>query len=284
MLEAMTRATYDDDVRQEDGRTFQLEQHIAQMFGKADAMLTATGTAANFIAMLHHCGRGDEFIIGADYHIYGQECGGAMALGGAVGRTVPVTPDGGLDIGDIIPQRDLLFKPPTTLVCLENTHRGRPLDANRMAEMCDRAKSFGLSVHLDGARIWNAHVATGDTLADLVAGCDTIMVCLNKGLGCPSGAMLLGSKEAIKRCRGIRKMIGGAIRQPGLYVAAVEYALTHNIDRLKRDHDEAKRLAEKHGGEWTGTNMVFFPPYFSVNGIQGDRAPDHTRWVIHSTP
>ena len=281
MREAMTRASYQDNVRHEDTRTRVFEQRVAAMLGQQAAMLVPTGTMGNFLAMLYHCGRGDEFIVGDRYHIYAQEAGNFGALGSAIARPVPIAEDGGLHLSDVRPLENNIFRATTTLVCLENTHDGKPLPLGRLDDLVKQAHHYRLAVHLDGARLWNAAVAQQVPLSRLAGDCDSVMVCLNKGLGCPLGAVLAGSKRMIEKCYRLRKMIGGSVRQPGMFIAAAEYALEHNIDRLEQDHQHAKALAEQHGGTWTGTNMAFFEPGYIVDGIDGDLSTRRTRWVTH---
>jgi threonine aldolase len=221
----------------------------AEVMGKEAALFTTSGTQSNLTAMLSHCQRGDEVIIGAGAHILHHEVGGAFALGGLGLRTVPNDEQGGLDLGavrDAIRGRDVHY-PPTGLICLENTQNhcgGSVIGEEHLAAVRALADEHGLPVHLDGARIFNAAIALGVPAARLAAYADSLSFSLCKGLACPVGSVLCGSADFIRTARRYRKMLGGGMRQAGVIAAAGVYALDNMIERLAEDHDNARVLAD----------------------------------------
>jgi threonine aldolase len=271
MREAMSRAELGDDVFGEDPTVNRLQEMAAETLGKEAALLVASGTMGNLVAVLTHCGRGDGAIMGDLSHTFLNEGGGASAFGGIYMRAIRTQPDGRLDpdlIAAAIPSEDV-HHPRVNLVCLENTHNycgGTPLDADYTATVADLAHQRGLAVHLDGARIFNAALALGVQVRDLAAPADSVMFCLSKGLSCPVGSLLCGSAEFIERARRARKMVGGGMRQAGVLAAAGIVALEHMVDRLQEDHDNARILAEGIAGipglgldpDSVQTNIVFF--------------------------
>jgi len=247
MLAAMAAAKVGDDVFGDDPTINALQERVAALLGKEAALFMASGTQSNLCALLAHCGRGDEYIVGQLAHTYRYEGGGAAVLGGIQPQPLNNQPDGSLRLEDIaaaIKPDDPHFAR-TKLLALENTWSGNVLPATYVADACELAHSRGLATHLDGARLFNAAVASGRTAAELARHFDSVSICFSKGLGAPIGSMLVGSRELIARAHRVRKMVGGGMRQVGLLAAAADHALTHHVDRLADDHALAKRLA--HG-------------------------------------
>jgi threonine aldolase len=249
MRQAMFEAEVGDDVYREDPTVNRLEMMAAARMGKEAALFTTSGTQGNLIAVLTHTNHGDEIIVGDDAHILWYEVGGAAALGGVTLRTVPNDSYGRLNPDDIdraIRDKDIHY-PETRLLCLENTHNrcgGAVLTTDYTNEVCNLAHTRRLKVHLDGARIFNAAIALGVPAQALVRSCDSVALCLSKGLSAPVGSLLCGSKDFIERARKFRKMLGGGMRQAGIIAAAGIVALETMIDRLAEDHANARRLAE----------------------------------------
>ena len=249
MWEAMYRAEVGDDVYGEDPTVNRLEGMAAERLGKEAALFVVSGTMGNLVALLAHCGRGDEVILGDRSHTFLFEQGGMAALGGIVPHTIPNQPDGTLRLEEIegaIRGDDAHF-PRTRLVCLENTHNvcnGTPLTAEYAAQVARLAHAHGLRVHLDGARIFNAAAALGVDVRELVREADSVMFCLSKGLCAPVGSLLCGSAGFIAEARRARKVVGGGMRQAGILAAAGIVALEQIAGRLAEDHVRAKRLAE----------------------------------------
>jgi threonine aldolase len=249
MREAMYRAEVGDDVFGDDPTVIRLEALAAETLGKEAALFVPSGTMGNLCAVLTHCGRGDELIVGMEAHIRHAEAGGASVLGGVAMWGIPNAPDGTLPLDAVaaaIRPVDHHF-PHTALICIENTQNrcgGVPIGRDYMAALGDLAHSHGLPLHLDGARIFNAAVAFGITAAELAAPADTVMFCLSKGLAAPVGSLLCGPRAFIERARFNRKLVGGGMRQAGIIAAAGIVALTEMVDRLAEDHVNARRLAE----------------------------------------
>jgi threonine aldolase len=245
----MYRAKVGDDVYGEDPTTNQLEDVAAQRLGTEAALFVASGTMGNLIALLTHCGRGDEAIVGDCSHTYLFEQGGMAALGGITPRPVPNQPDGTLRLEDVegAIRGDNIHFPRTRLICLENTHNmcnGTPLSPEYTAQVVRLARDHGLRVHLDGARVFNAAAALGVDVRDVVQGVDSVMFCLSKGLCAPIGSLLCGSADFIAGARRARKVLGGGMRQVGILAAAGIVALEQMADRVGEDHHRARRLAE----------------------------------------
>ncbi|WP_027730230.1 low-specificity L-threonine aldolase [Variovorax paradoxus] len=274
MREAMMAAPLGDDVFGTDPSVNALQEKIAALLGFEAALLVPTGTQSNLCAILSHCGRGDEYIVGQQAHCYRWEGGGAAVFGSVQPQPLDHAPDGTLPLAQIeaaIKPDDAHFAR-TRLLALENTLGGKLLPFEYVQAATDLAKSRGLQRHLDGARLFNAATAqaalskNGDvrTEARRIAQCfDSVSVCFSKGLGAPIGSALVGSREFIARAHRIRKMAGGGMRQAGLLAAAASHALDHHIDRLADDHALARRLAEGLEGieglkvEAPHTNIVF---------------------------
>jgi threonine aldolase len=249
MREAMYKAEVGDDVFGDDPTVNRLEAMAAERLGKEAALFVASGTMGNLVALLTHCGRGDEVILGDRSHTFLFEQGGMAALGGITPRPIPNQPDGRLYLEDIegAIRADNPHFPRTRLVCLENTHNvcnGTPLTAEYTAQAARLARDHDLRVHLDGARIFNAAAALGVDVRELAQEVDSVMFCLSKGLCAPVGSLLCGSADFIAEARRARKVVGGGMRQAGILAAAGIVALEQIADRMAEDHVRAKRLAE----------------------------------------
>jgi threonine aldolase len=268
MRQAMLEAELGDDVFGDDPTVNRLQALAAQRFGFEAGLLFPTGTQSNLAALMGHCQRGDEVILGQEAHTYRYEAGGAAVLGSIQPQPLANRPDGTLDLAEV----EAAIKPDdphfarTRLLALENTIGGKPIAREYLDQALALAKRRNLATHLDGARVFNAATALGTNVRDLCDGFDSVSACLSKGLGAPAGTVLLGSGEFIDRAKRARKMLGGAMRQAGIIAAAGIYALENHVARLRADHDNAARLAgglrelslpaEHH------TNMVFvrIPP------------------------
>jgi threonine aldolase len=246
MRAVMPLADVGDDVYGDDPTVNRLQDFGAELFGFEAGMFAPSGTQTNLIALMTHCGRGDEYLVGQEAHTYKYEGGGAAVLGSIQPQPIANQPDGSIALDDIaayIKPDDMHFAR-TRLLALENTIGGRVLGAGYMAAATAFAHEKGLATHLDGARICNAAVKQSLSLRDAVKGFDTVSVCLSKGLGAPVGSLLLGPKAFIEQGKRWRKMLGGGMRQAGVIAAAAHYALEHNVARLADDHANAARLAE----------------------------------------
>ncbi|MCP3950889.1 MAG: low-specificity L-threonine aldolase [Desulfobacterales bacterium] len=248
MRKAMAGAEVGDDVFGEDPTVNRLEELAAEKMGKEAALFVASGTMANLISLLTHCGRGDEVILGDQAHIFFYEQGGCAALGGIHPRTVPNLPDGTLDLAAVeaAVRTENIHYPITRAIALENTHNrclGTPLSLAYLDAVKDLSDKHALKIHMDGARIFNAAVALKTDPATLVQHADSVSFCLSKGLGAPVGSLVCGSRAFIARARRNRKIVGGGMRQAGILAAAGITALTENIDRLAEDHANARQLA-----------------------------------------
>lgn len=253
MRQAMADAEVGDDVYGEDPTVNRLEEMVAKRLGKEAALFVASGTMANLVSQLTHCGRGDEIILGDQSHIFFYEQGGSASLGGIHPRAVPNQPDGTLAFHDIETaiRRENIHFPRTKLIIVENTQNrcnGNPLDADYMHALGEIALGHELKVHLDGARLFNAAVTLGTTAKNLAENADSVSICLSKGLAAPVGSVVSGSRDFILEARRVRKVLGGGMRQAGVLAAAGIVALNEMIDRLADDHTNAKRLAEGLAG------------------------------------
>jgi threonine aldolase len=263
MRRAMADAEVGDDVCAEDPTVTALEERVAELFGHEAALFVPSGTMGNQIGMRLVCEPGQEVLCDADAHVVTYEMGAAAAIFGISTRTV-VSPGGRLDAGALIEQvrpRDNWHLTATAAIAVENTHnRGgglvQPLEELR--RLWEWSRGAGVAVHLDGARIWNAHVASGVPLAGYGRLADTVSVCFSKGLGTPVGSVLVASAERIATARLWRKRLGGGMRQVGVLAAACCYALDHHLPRLGEDHEHARLLAERLGVDPASveTNMV----------------------------
>ncbi|ELY3803284.1 low-specificity L-threonine aldolase [Cronobacter sakazakii] len=264
MLEHMMAAPTGDDVYGDDPTVNALQDYAARLSGKEAALFLPTGTQANLVALLSHCERGEEYIVGQLAHNYLYEAGGAAVLGSIQPQPIDADGDGTLPLDKVaakIKPDDIHFAR-TRLLSLENTHNGKVLPRDYLQQAWDFTRERGLALHVDGARIFNAVVAYGCELKDIAQYCDTFTICLSKGLGAPVGSLLVGSHDYIKRATRWRKMTGGGMRQAGILAAAGLYALEHNVARLKEDHDNAAWLAaalRDAGAEVRrhDTNMLF---------------------------
>jgi threonine aldolase len=248
MRQAMASADVGDDVFGEDPTVNRLEEMAAERMQKEAAIFVASGTMANIVSQMAHCGRGDEIIIGDQAHIFFYEQGGSAALGGIHPRTIKTEPDGTLSLGAIEAsiRPDNVHFPITRLIAIENTHNrcnGSPIKPEYMEAVSALARRFQLKIHVDGARIFNAAVALNTTAADLVTVADSVSFCLSKGLAAPVGSLVCGSKAFIAKARRVRKVLGGGMRQAGVLAAAGIVALTEMVDRLAEDHENAKVLS-----------------------------------------
>jgi len=249
MRRAMADAEVGDDVFGEDPTVNRLEEMAAERLNKEAALFVASGTMANLVSLLVHCGRGDEVILGDRSHTFFYEQGGCAGLGGIHPRTIPNKPDGTLDFSDIEAaiRPDNIHFPRTRLIVLENTHNrcsGSPLNTEYMKGVGQIARRNMVKVHVDGARIFNAAISLCVDASELVSEADSVSFCLSKGLAAPVGSVVCGSRDFIEEARRARKVLGGGMRQAGILAAAGIVALTEMTDRLVEDHENARRLAE----------------------------------------
>jgi len=271
MRRAMAAAEVGDDVFGEDPTVNRLEEMAAGRLGKEAALFVASGTMANLVSQLAHCGRGDEIILGSLAHTFFFEQGGSAAVGGIHPRTVANQPDGKLALADIeaAVRADNVHFPRSRLILLENTHNlcnGSPLEVDYMKGVGEIARRHGLKIHVDGARFFNAAVALGVDPKDLAAEADSVSFCLSKGLAAPVGSMVCGTRDFINEARRARKLLGGGMRQAGVLAAAGIVALEEMVDRLADDHANAKKLAQglaqipglSIDPDQVPTNIVFF--------------------------
>ena len=280
MRRAIAEAQVGDDVFGDDPTVNRLQARAAEMLGFERALLFPSGTQSNLAALMSHCQRGDEYLVGQEAHTYRYEGGGGAVLGSIQPQPLANRPDGTLDLAEV----EAAIKPDdphfarTRLLALENTIGGRVIPRAYLENALKLAKRRGLSTHLDGARIFNAAVKLGVSARELCEGFDSASVCLSKGLGAPAGTLLLGGKAFIEKALRMRKILGGAMRQAGVLAAAGLYALEHNVARLAEDHANAERLARglREAGyevEPPQTNMVFvkapaeFADHLVNNGV-----------------
>lgn len=247
MRTAMAQADVGDDVYGDDPTVNALQAEAVRLSGKEAALFLPTGTQANLVALLSHCQRGEEYIVGQQAHNYKYEAGGAAVLGSIQPQPIEANPDGTLPLDKVaaaIKPDDIHFAK-TRLLSLENTISGRVLPLEYLQQAWQFTREHKLALHIDGARIFNAAVALNVPLKTLAQYCDTFTICLSKGLGAPVGSLLCGSEEFIQRANRWRKMTGGGMRQAGILAAAGLYALENNVERLKEDHDNAKWLEQQ---------------------------------------
>jgi threonine aldolase len=249
MREAMMRADVGDDVFGEDSTVNTLQERVARMFGKEAALFVPSGTMGNEICIKAHTVPGDEIIVDRDSHVFVYETAAPALLAGV--QMQPLAGERGVftvaQLKSAV-RPAAYYMPRTKLICLENTHGrsgGSIVPIESIREVHAFAREHGILLHLDGARIWNAHVETGIALTDYAQNFDSISVCFSKGLGAPVGSMILGSREFIDQARRYRKIFGGGMRQVGILAAGAQYAIEHNIVRLKEDHAKAKFFAQR---------------------------------------
>ena len=246
MLAAMMSASVGDDVYGDDPTINLLEARVAQRLGHEAGLFLPSGTQSNLVALMSHCQRGDEYIVGQHAHTYRYEAGGAAVLGSIQPQPIDLEPDGTLDLGKVagfIKPDDSHFAK-TRLLCVENTHGGLALPMAYHAKAQAFCREHGLQLHLDGARIFNAAVHHGVEVDKITRHYDSVSVCFSKGLGTPVGSVLVGSSDLIHQARRWRKMLGGGMRQVGILGAACLYALENHVERLSEDHANARLLAD----------------------------------------
>ena len=258
MRRAMADAEVGDDVLGDDPTVNALEQRAAELLGKEAGLFVASGTMGNLVALMAHLSRGQEAIAGREHHLLIDEAAGHAVIVGASIRALEDRPDGTLDLDEITAAfRDPsdMHEPPTGLITIENTHAhsmGQPLTAAYTRQVAEIAHARGVSLHIDGARFWNAVIALGLRATDLADPADTVTFCLSKGLACPVGSIVVGTSDVIWRARRARKMVGGGMRQAGILAAAGLVALSDGpdgmIERLAEDHANARRLADALAG------------------------------------
>jgi len=307
MRQAIAESELGDDVFQGDPTVNRLQDLAAQRMGKEAALLVPSGTMANLASILTHCGRGAEVILGNRAHTYKYEKGGISAYGGIHSTQIPNQDDGTMQLEDIraaIRGIDDHF-PVTKLICLENTHNvcsGAPLSVKYTKEVANLARAHNIKLHIDGARIFNAAVAQGVEVQELVEDADSMSFCMSKGLAAPVGSIICGSKDFIDQARGIRKGLGGGMRQAGIIAAAGIVALENMVDRLQEDHTNARLLADGIADlsgivldpETIKTNIIYFDmddnaiesadflTVLAAKGIQFfDTGPRRFRMVTH---
>lgn len=249
MREAMVEAEVGDDVFRDDPTVNRLEAMAAEKLGKEASIFVPSGTMGNLLALLVHCQRGDEVIVGNQSHVYLNEAGGMSALGGIQPCPIPNQKDGTLALDDILAsiRTEDVHHPITRLICLENTQNicgGVPLTVEYTRRVGEIARGHALALHIDGARIFNAAIAQDADVKELVAPADSVMFCLSKGLAAPIGSMLAGTGKFIARARHLRKMLGGGMRQVGVIAAAGIISLEKMTTRLGEDHVRARKLAD----------------------------------------
>lgn len=280
MRKAMANAEVGDDVLGEDPTVNRLQELAAEMLGKEAALYCSSGTQTNFCALLSHCGRGDEYLVGQGAHTYMCEGGGAAVYGSIQPQPIDFEEDGRIDLekaASAIKVSDPHY-PVTRLFCLENTRNGKVLPLEYLKQAREFVDEHGLNLHLDGARVFNAAVKLGVPIAEIAQHFDSVSVCLSKGLGAPVGSVLVGSKDFITRAHRWRKVAGGGMRQAGIIAAGGLYALENHVERLAEDHEKAQRLMDGFADieevellPYTGqTNMVF---------INSDRGKELTAWL-----
>ncbi len=297
MRSAMIAAEVGDDVWGDDPTVQRLEAQTAELLGKEAGMFVPSGTQSNLCALMAHCARGDEYIVGQHAHTYRYEAGGAAVLGSIQPQPIELAPDGTLPL-DIAASK---IKPDdphfaqTRLLAIENTHDGKALPLDYLATLRPFVDEHGLALHLDGARLWNAAVAHDLSEAELAAPFDSVSVCLSKGLGAPVGSVLVGSAELMTAARRCRKILGGAMRQSGMLAAAGLHALDHHRNELARDHELAAALGEGLASvdgvdvDFVATNMVFVDfsgledanSRFAAAGMLVPDCSGYSRFVTH---
>ena len=302
MKKAMYDAELGDDCYGDDPTINKLEYEMALLLGKDKAVFMTSGTQSNLSAVLSHCGRGEEMIVGFPYHMAQDEAAGASVLGGVAMTTIAVGNDGAIPEGAIkkAVKPDDIHCPISKLICIENTSSGKVIEIQKLKKNFKEAKELDLNVHLDGARFFNAVESLNCNPKDLADCADSVSICFSKGLGAPAGSILCFTKDLEKKVRRQRKILGGALRQAGVLGAACRYALKNNIERLKEDRERAQYLAKALNQYHTKvgvkdlenqTNMVFFEPlenqgkdlvsFLKQRGIIISKPEPQTRLVMH---
>jgi threonine aldolase len=272
--DAMKQAAMDcplgDDVYGEDPTVNKLEKNMAEMLGKEAGLFLPTGSMSNLVSLLAHCQRGEEVLVGDQYHIYRDEARAASVLGGIAMEPLETNAFGAVNLDDVV----AMIKPDdshcaiTKLLSLENTVAGCVQNQREIDAIAIAAKKNGLSVHLDGARLFNAAAAQECHVSKLVKNMDTVSLCLSKGVGAPAGSIMVGPKHLVDYARRQRKMLGGGMRQAGILAACCLYGIEHNVPKLKEDHQKTKRLSEALSKieqlginqDMVQTNMLFLNP------------------------
>jgi len=301
MRQAMFDAPVGDDVYKADPTVNRLQDLCAELLGHEAALFMPTGTQSNLVALLTHCQRGDEYIVGGDAHTYKYEGGGAAVLGGIQPQTVPFSTNGELpldEVASVIKDKDIHFAN-TTLLCLENTQHGRVQGLDYLNSARQFADEHNLILHLDGARMANAAVALNTSLASVAKPFHTVSICLSKGLGAPVGSLLVGDKSFIDEALRWRKVTGGGMRQAGILAAAGILSLTDGFARLHEDHEKAQTLANLLSNtpgvsvreNWTQSNMVWLdyegdhgvslPSFAKQHGMLMSAGRNSGRLVMH---
>ncbi len=270
MKQAILDCDLGDDVYGEDTTVNALEEKISCMLNKEAALFLPSGTMSNLVSMLSHCKRGEEVLVGDQYHIFDAEARGASVLGGVALHPVKTDKFGAVKSEDILAavKPDDSHYPITKLVCLENTVSGCVQNQTDMDEIAITVKNMGLNVHLDGARLFNAAIAQNAKVGDLAKNFDTVSICFSKGIGAPAGSVMAGPKDLVDYARRQRKLLGGGMRQAGVLAACCHYGLEHNVPLLKHDHKKARYLAEALSViadlsidlDLVQTNMLFINP------------------------
>jgi len=293
MRAAMAAAEVGDDVYGDDHTVNALQARLAGDLGFEAGLFLPSGTQSNLVALMAHCARGDEYIVGMDAHTYKYEGGGAAVLGSIQPQPIPQAADGTLPLDAV--ERAIKPVDPhfarTRLLCLEDTWQGRALPLAYLGQARTLCERHGLALHLDGARLYNAAVAGGVAAREIARHFDSVSVCLSKGLGAPIGSVLVGSHALIAVARRWRKVTGGGMRQAGLLAAAGLYALDHNVARLADDHARAARLAQALGAlpgvaaVEQHTNMVFVDvPPASLPHLRERAEARHVRLSVGDAP
>jgi len=301
MKQAMVDAPLGDDVYEEDPTVKALEQRLANMLNKEAALFFPSGTQSNLAALLCHCQRGEEVIVGEKYHTFLHEARGASVLGGIAMHPLPTNHLGRIEVTDMLAaiKPDDIHDPISKLLALENTVSGCVQDQVHLTALADAAHAKGLRVHLDGARFFNAVVKQQKSAAELAAPMDSVSICLSKGLGTPAGSVLVGAEKLIRYAKRQRKILGGGMRQSGMLAAAGIYALDYNIERLAQDHQHTRRIAEalvslpnlEVDQARLQTNMFFIKPrpedhaplqqFMAENGVRIGWQQPWMRCVLH---
>lgn len=290
MREAGLRAEVGDDVMGDDPSVNALQSRLASELGFESGLFVASGTQSNLLALMAHCERGDEYLVGSEAHTYKYEGGGAAVLGSIQPQPIPQSADGTLPL-DLVAKAIKPLDDPhfaiSRLLALENTWAGRVLPRDYIERAGELARSRGLGFHLDGARLYNAAIAEGIEPREITRHFDSVSVCFSKGLGAPVGSMLLGSSALIDRARRWRKVVGGGWRQAGLLAAMANHALDHHVQRLADDHRRASELAQGLRGvpdvtvDGPHTNMVFITvPAESVPALDAHLRARHIRLAL----